>query len=204
MQLGETGPSRRRDLSTLGLILSAIVPVLLVAISAYPYFLQERPEGLDLIDLDMVITGDLVDLSDPKVVAPSNLLIPTYAPGPLILAGVIRPHNLKGTFYLVYDTEPMRAGEFRLRAHIEAGGIVLVEAPSHLHSPSQQEAYVAYVIGEVGVSVERVEPNGHVGAIGHGVLPQIRWWQGGWQLSIIGHLSNDEFIRMAESVQPIA
>ncbi len=74
--------------------------------------------------------------------------------------------------------------------------------PPWKREKEEREAYVANSIEETNGKVGRVMVDGHVGLIGHGEIPQIRWWQDGLQLFIQGYLTDEEFIAIAESVQP--
>lgn len=150
------------------------------------------------------VTGELIDPAVADDVILANLLYPSLVPNELMLAGIVRSYAFEGTVYLVYDHAPLRSGEFRLLELMEAGAIILIEQPASLKTVDEREAFVAYSIGETKGKVERVEVNGHVGLIGHGEIPQIRWWQDGLELFILRYLTDKEFITMAESMQPRA
>lgn len=190
---GGVGSTIARHLLLTVILLAGFFTVVYVA-----SLLQNPPihylgRGFDLV------TGELKDPADPNL-RKAGLLFPSYVPHDLPLAGIIRaPHSV---FYLLFDKIPLESGEFRLSERVEAGAIILLQTPSPTTS-RQREAFIASAIEETDGKIERVEVNGLTGAIGHGEIPQLRWWQFGYALIIIGRLTDAEFLAMAESVHSL-
>ncbi len=79
-----------------------------------------------------------------------------------------------------------------------AGAIILLETPAGPMRSEQREAFIASSVEEANGRLERVDVDGHAGMIGHGETPQLRWWQGGHELNIIGFLTDAELLAMAD------
>ncbi len=156
------------------------------------------PIGFGRFDL---VTGELVDPGEPDLKL-AGLLLPSYVPHELPIAGIVRTGV--SVYYIVFDREPLESGEFRQSERVEAGAIILLETPAGVMTSEEQEARIASAIEETKGRLGRVDIDGHVGMIGHGEVPQIRWWQGWRELNIMGHLTDEEFVAMAGSVQPFA
>ncbi|MFQ5907296.1 MAG: hypothetical protein ACE5JE_00485 [Thermoplasmata archaeon] len=146
---------------------------------------------------DFIVTGDL--LTDEA--ATLSILVPSSVPDGLRLAGIVRSYAFEGTLYLVYASAPLTSGTFSLQGVLRSGSIVVIEQPATPRTNEQREAFVKYSIEEAGGMVERVEINGYLGLVGSGEIPQIRWWQGGLELFVLGHLTGAELLTIAESVQ---
>ncbi|MEE9237916.1 MAG: hypothetical protein V3U52_09045, partial [Thermoplasmata archaeon] len=185
--------------------LPMVIALAVVAATVYAVFLALIPHDSPAYRLgghtaDRV-TGELIDPATPDLRL-AGLLLPSYMPHGLPLAGIVRADT--SVYYLVFDRKPLESGEFDMLELVKAGAIILLETPTYVMTSEKREAWVAYVIEETDGKVERVSINGHVGSLGHGEIPQLRWWQGWRELNIIGHLTDEEFIAMAESVQPFA
>ncbi len=106
-------------------------------------------------------------------------------------------------FYLLFDENPLESGEFRISERVEAGAIIFLDTPSGSMTSEEREAFIKTAIKETNGRIEGVEVNGLTGAIGHGEIPQLRWWDYGHELNIIGFLTVAELLAMAESVHPL-
>ncbi len=158
-----------------------------------------RPGGLNA-DL---VRGDLVGAAAANRVLSGKALYPSFLPRDVALAGIVRDQGSEDSIWIVYDQSPLTSGEFHLLDMMRKGGVILLEEPS-TRTVEEQEAWVAYVIEETEGKVERVNVNGHVGSLGHGEIPQLRWWQNGLRLILFGFILDDEFLAIAQSVQPSA
>ncbi len=148
------------------------------------------------------VRGELISPAVADDVISLNLLYPTSIPVGLSLVSVVRDWAYGDEIiYLIFDRKPLESGEFDLLDMMNQGGIILLEEPTQT-TISEQEAWLDYVIGETAGGVQKVSVNGHVGGIGHGMIPQMRWWQDGLRLIIFGHLNDQEFLSIASSVQP--
>ncbi len=180
-----------------------LIPVAILAMLGFTAFPGEATgPGFRLGSFADLVAGELIDPSVADEATPSDISYPSFVPDGLMLAGIVRSFVFEDTFYLVYDRVPLKSGEFRRSELMDAGAIILIEEPDPFVTVEQREAYVANSIEVTNGKVGRVMVNGHVGLIGHGEIPQIRWWQDGLQLFIQGYLTDEEFIAIAESVQP--
>lgn len=136
-------------------------------------FQFEIPAGAEVTQLeDMRPTS--ITLDEAREQANFALLIPTYAPGGATLIDVLSVH---GAFVLYYD-------------HAEVSFTVMQGASKEMREEPSGEASEVTVRGQIGTLITDDQGNSF-----------LTWEEEGVTITIAGHISQDQVLQVAESLQ---